>query len=45
MKPGANTAMSTNRKYQARNSMHAGLTKDPKRRWIVEKSLLARTAS
>jgi hypothetical protein len=29
MKPGANTAMITKRKYQMMNRVHTGLTKDP----------------
>jgi hypothetical protein len=45
MKPGANTAMITKRKYQMINKKQAGTTKDPKRRRSVQKSLLARTAS
>jgi hypothetical protein len=45
MKPGANTATITKRKYQTMNSVQTGPTKDPKRRLIVQKSRLARTAS
>jgi hypothetical protein len=32
MKPGANTAIITKRKYQMMDRVHTGLTKDPYRR-------------
>jgi hypothetical protein len=45
MKPGANTARMTKRKYQPSRNTQAGTMNEPSRRRIVQKSLLARTAS
>jgi hypothetical protein len=41
MRPGANAARSTYRKYQPKNTAPAGTTKDPRRRRRVRNSRLA----